>query len=868
MRQLHALALVLLAASVTLLVRPPVAWAHALLVRSDPPANARLLTPPARVSTWFSEPVQPGVSALRVLDGSGRQVSGEPVTFDPAEPTRMSVALAGELPPGFYLVVWETLSRVDGHFRLGSFEFIVLNPDGSLPLGPRLAATPLRGRAPMGVLPAALVKFAALVGTAVVVGGAVFTLAVMRPAIRGLSSIGTAGTGGLPVRRALTGHLRRLTLPGLALLALTGAAELLLQARPLGGVTALGVVLRTTWGERWLWRQAALALLAATLAVWWRFDVRRSPMGLTPWLALLGGAAYLVLTAATSHAAALPTGSAWATLFDVLHLGATAVWVGGLLCLTDLLLWSGRAVPEPERAVVQATAVRCFSPLAATSVVLLLATGLLNALVHVASWSALGQTAYGRALTVKLLLTVPLLAVAGTNAFLLRPRFVRAALQGEATGALRRRLTRLVAMEAALALAVLLVVGVLVQEPPARLTVEGNRGPFAYPLVVGTWALPGGVLLLVGGLLLWLWSSAQRGRTAASAAPLRALRFALLLAGLALALTGVATPTSPEAPAVAPPSPAAGAPASSGVQAGAAGLALRYQAPDGRFVLLEVTPWAIGVNRFRVTVLDVAGHPLAVQGVTLRLSRLEQEEAPREVPAVAPPGERALQAEAVLPTTGWWAIEVRVSGSENEAVSFYLRLDEPSGAPLHVAPPDYPSDPAAERLFRRSVAQFEGLKGLRWREELTSGLLAPTGIGAWVLTTGEAAAPDRLRLHVLSPGFSDYELVRVGDVSCTRLRGQRCRCERLGAENPFDLDFQAPATAFRLGRRERVDGEMTRVLLFYNPAQPAWYAWWIGEGSGQLRRQAMVAPGHVMLTRFFDHDAPVAVALPPEARCG
>jgi copper transport protein len=865
MRWLRLLFLALLVLGAALLARPPVAWAHALLVRSDPPANARLLKPPARISAWFSEPIQPGVSALRVLDGSGRQVSEEPVTVDLADPTRMSVALPGDLPPGFYLVVWETLSRVDGHFRLGSFEFIVLNPDGSLPTGPRLAATPATGRSPVGALPAALVKFAALLGTAVVVGGALFTLAVTRPAIEAVSAVGTARA-----YRAFGGHWWRLALIGMVLLLFTGAAELLLQARPLGGATAAGVVLRTTWGERWLWRQAALLLLAGALAAWWRTDARHGGgWGWPPGLALLAGAAYLLLTSATSHAAALPDGSAWAILFDVVHLGAATVWVGGLLCLVDLLRWGGRAVPEPERAAVQATAVRRFSLMAATSVVLLLATGLLNALVHVASWSALGQTAYGRVLTAKLLLTAPLLAVAGANAFLLRPRFVRAALQGEAASALRRRLTRLVAVEAAVAVAVLLVVGLLVQEPPARLTAGGGRGPFAYPLVVGNWALPGGVLVLVAGIVLWLWSSAQRGRTAASAAPLRALRFALPLAGLALALAGVATPaaTLPSPRPTATPLPRAGE--GPGVRAGQPGetvVALRYQAPDGRFVLLEVTPWAVGTNQFRVTVLDAEGQPLTVPGVTLRLSRLEQEETPRAVPAVAVPGERALQAEAALPATGWWAIEVDVAGNENGTVRFYLRLDQPPGAPLHVAPPDYPSDPAAAQLFRRTVARFEGLTGLRWREELTSGLLAPTGIGAWVLTTGAAAAPDRLRLHVLSPGYSEYELVRVGGVSCTRPRGQRWRCERSEAENPFDLGYQASATAFRLGRRERVDGEMTRVLLFYNPAQPAWYAWWVGEESGELRRQAMVAPGHVMLTHFFDHDVSVVIALPPEAR--
>ena len=40
----------------------------------------------------------------------------------------------------------------------------------------------------------------------------------------------------------------------------------------------------------------------------------------------------------------------------------------------------------------------------------------------------------------------------------------------------------------------------------------------------------------------------------------------------------------------------------------------------------------------------------------------------------------------------------------------------------------------------------------------------------------------------------------------------------------------------------------------------AWYAWWVGEESGLLRREAMVARGHYMLHHFHDFDAPFTIA--------
>ena len=37
---------------------------------------------------------------------------------------------------------------------------------------------------------------------------------------------------------------------------------------------------------------------------------------------------WLISTAAVSHAAAAPAGSAWSAFFDAVHLAAAAVWVG------------------------------------------------------------------------------------------------------------------------------------------------------------------------------------------------------------------------------------------------------------------------------------------------------------------------------------------------------------------------------------------------------------------------------------------------------------------------------------------------------------------------------------------------------------
>src|SRR3990172_8986031 len=163
--------LALLAAlAATLALFPARAKAHALIVRSDPVVDAKLAEPPAAITAWFSESLDGSLSTMRVLAGSGERVDDDAVTFSDDDRTMMRVALKEGVQPGFFVVVWETLSAVDGHFIKGSFPFTVLNADGSEPSGPR----PEVAGVSAGGEPAVdrtLTKLGGLVGAAGLVGG-------------------------------------------------------------------------------------------------------------------------------------------------------------------------------------------------------------------------------------------------------------------------------------------------------------------------------------------------------------------------------------------------------------------------------------------------------------------------------------------------------------------------------------------------------------------------------------------------------------------------------------------------------------------------------------------------------------------------
>ena len=94
-------------------------------MRSNPAADARLQRAPKEVRVVFSEPPDARGSELAVFDANGARVdSSDTGASDEANGLRVSLKDVGE---GGYLVAWAALSSVDGHLTRGSFAFAVGN---------------------------------------------------------------------------------------------------------------------------------------------------------------------------------------------------------------------------------------------------------------------------------------------------------------------------------------------------------------------------------------------------------------------------------------------------------------------------------------------------------------------------------------------------------------------------------------------------------------------------------------------------------------------------------------------------------------------------------------------------------------------
>ena len=444
--------LALLAVSGWWLLFPPEAAAHANLASSDPPANSELETAPSRIIIWFTEPIEPALSEIRVLDANGRQVDEGDSVVDDLNPVAMSVGL-NDVPGGTYTVAWKNVSTVDGHRVRGSFVFAVGQPLSAVPV--QVEDQPLL-QSPFSPL----LRWLVLLGALAMTGGLVFELLVARPVL--------LARGASPVLRqvgaALSARSTRLMWVAVAVFLTASAGQLLALVTVDASLwEALRGLLWTTlsstgWGELWVWRVAGAVALGVTLAgvrfasELWQPAIRM--------LALALGGAVLWTLALTSHGAATVEIRNMAIAADFLHLGASAFWVGALFhFVLGMRLVQGN-LSEQERRECLAAMVPRFSVVASLSVATIVVTGVFSGWAQVTATEAL-TTPYGITLITKVALVLPLLFLGALNLLWVRPR-----LRSNPGSMLW--LKRLLLGEAALAVLILAAVGMLTSLEPAR----------------------------------------------------------------------------------------------------------------------------------------------------------------------------------------------------------------------------------------------------------------------------------------------------------------------------------------------------------------------------------------------------------------
>lgn len=344
------------------LVTAQSAAAHAILLQASPANGAILGRAPRAVVVIFDSPVRPGpenaavrADGVSILAGKPRN-SGEDTLVLPLRPG---------LADGDYTARWSVVSE-DGHEEEGLVAFAV-----GLGSPKPFAVLTLHGFETWQVVAMRALYFIGVLGAA---GAVAFTLLVLVPL--GLEA---------PLRRPQA-HL----VFAFFLAAFCGS-ETLAQATDAAGTRFAHAV-----------TVAAVASGAGAVA--------SALVPLQPRLRYAAWAAAGVLLACPTPAGhALDPGQPriLAPLADLIHLGAAAVWAGGVASLCVLF---GR-IPAAARG----GAVARFSSVAVPAVVLVAVAGAARALTELSSASQLWSTSFGQALLVKSGLFAVAVALAWLN---------------------------------------------------------------------------------------------------------------------------------------------------------------------------------------------------------------------------------------------------------------------------------------------------------------------------------------------------------------------------------------------------------------------------------------------------------------------
>ena len=367
------------------------ASAHAQLESTSPAPSSVLLQSPGQVVLHFGEPVEIDFGSLRVLGPSGQRIDNGGTHHPPGDSHAVAISLPKHLARGTYVVAWRVISA-DSHPVHGAFVFSIGSASGAAKANTLANALTNQSGSPVVGTLYWFIRFSAFVGLLFLVGLAFMTTVAWRPggATRRIGKVLWVCWGTLLVA----------TLLGIAVQGVY-AADLPLTdiVRP----SLISAVLGTRFGRVEMFRVVVLLVyIPALLGIQGRLGAGdRRWRWIVPTESALGIA--LLLTPGLAGHASTGNQPVLGLALDVLHLGAAAVWLGGLALLATFLVGRRNSSPQPVDPMGVTVKVSTYAFLA---VAVIVTTGTIQAIRQVGSLYALLHTAYGQTLLVKIAFVV------------------------------------------------------------------------------------------------------------------------------------------------------------------------------------------------------------------------------------------------------------------------------------------------------------------------------------------------------------------------------------------------------------------------------------------------------------------------------
>src|SRR5205085_7203656 len=274
---------------------------------------------------------------ISVTDAAGHPETTGPVQRSPSNPDTLVVPLRPHLPEGWYLVYWRAIS-VDGHPVQSAFTFAIGPTPGP---APQFVIPHISGSATTPRL--VILRWLTLLTVMAALGLFVLRIAIARPVVRRVE--------GTTLRKVSIAFVVASVLGLIAIPVYIDVSTAVDSLRSSFAVGALVPLFRVTaFGRAYVDLEICFALfcLAAWVALWLdrpERELRSIAELLATGGALVAAAAVCLIPGIAGHAAQTsPRGAA--LLVDWVHVGAGALWIGGLIGL--LVLW--RSLPAIRRS--------------------------------------------------------------------------------------------------------------------------------------------------------------------------------------------------------------------------------------------------------------------------------------------------------------------------------------------------------------------------------------------------------------------------------------------------------------------------------------------------------------------------------------
>jgi len=405
------------------------AYAHSYLVSVEPPLGTVFDATPESIALIFTQGPDTGLSKFELQDESGELIRAFVPVYQGEDNSRVALRFGEPLADGLYRIAWLAVSTTDGHPTRGTVPLAIGVSPGQMAVD-HSAHNEVGEPSPARMA----VRWLIFLSLLILAGVLLFPLILPRQL-------------DVDVRSE-----QPLLLGGLLLLLAGGGIDVWMQSVEIGA-SFYGVLFESQWGVL----QFAKYGLALAIGVYVLSQVQGRG---SRFVAQALAAAMLAAQAFAGHNANL----GWlGTLADWAHIMAAALWLGGLAQLAWIWIPNGVNHADEQRLVLTRVLLFRFSQLAMVSVVLILITGVYTALQHVTSWDGLFSSLYGRALMAKVLLLLPVVALAGFNRFSLLPKLSQA---GENARGLLLQLKRWITREVLVIAVIVFFAGVLTNVPP------------------------------------------------------------------------------------------------------------------------------------------------------------------------------------------------------------------------------------------------------------------------------------------------------------------------------------------------------------------------------------------------------------------